>query len=982
LSRQLQGTGTDFADFGAKVAGQAINTPFQLATTLRANQRLIGQGVKPEEALNLNRIIADLVAASGGTDAQFNQVNLAVAKLKGRGVLNQRLITSLVTNAPGSFSQGAFLEQIAQMKGMIDASSTLADKERARAEVTKMITNREIDANTALAAFKATAEATPGVIGAADAQVRTLAGGLSNLKDALQVGSLIGFQDFFKTAGQALPDISQSLGAALAKIGPAVNDAFKEILPTIRPLIAGISTLIATSVRAVGPVVAEVAKIASVVSVGIGPAITRIFGAIGRVLKDNRGQIAETLITLANVGATTVEVISRIVDGVFLLANTFSNLGDLFRSTFDILLGGILGTVSKIVDAIPGLSTLLRESGFVDIEKVKTFAGERTASGQQRLGGALTDIFKRREDANSSFDDLFGRLPEKFDVIKNLGPALETLKEQFGNTFGPAGISALTSETAGVMEGDFESAEEAAASLGGAVEAAAAKIAEGLQIAGNAGSAFGDALGKAFDTESGKIDVGKLKENFRKNAEDIRAQALIVAAATASGLTSVAAQLKDLNPAEAVELWRSTTKDELTAFELEMRSTDIFIGKFAVTSDDIALRLQAEQALTSIGSEIQQLANAKVPIPVAGFLGVKQSDVDKAKIENAAAYQQIVDFINGLSATSPIKPGSWLDGWFGDTPKAVNATVNFDTSATSPGLKRLLLDDKGSATTAVTTKVDFDTSATSPGLKRLLLDDKGGVTTVKANVEIGVTSPFKPGSALAGWFDGKPQVATRAAATTIPVSADTSAADRAIAGVSTKAAQSRAAVIIGADINPAVTSIQNLVRIAAAMSVAVPVTIQLITNGLFELIAGIRRELSKPVNIPVTVNGQPAATIVPRTQPVRIPERWTGGHTPRGFAKVGEKGPEIIHFPRPGEVLNNATSERLMAAVSANAAYTSTSTSTSTSNVAVDTTELGRIIAEHLGTPVAVHPPYGDPEAIASAVIARYAERGRSRVPA
>lgn len=1011
LSRQLQGTQTDFAEFGAKVAQQAITTPFQLATTLRANQRLIGQGLSPQDALDLNKLAADLVAQSGGTDAAFNQVNLALAKLAGRGVLNQRLITSLVTNAPGSFGQGPFLEQIASMKGMIDASSTLADRERARAEVTKMITAREIDADTALKAFKATVEATPGVVGAAEKQVQTLAGALSNVKDALQVGSLTGFADAFRTVGTALPDISGSLAAGLVKIGPAVNDALKDILPTIRPIIASLTGLISTAVRAAGPVVKEVFQIGSNVMAAVGPSIKRIFDSLASFFRDNRGIITGTLVQLADQGAKFLNTVTTSLTVMSNIVALLSSPLDAIKAFFTGLWSGIqtsvgllLKGVEKVVNLIPGVDVSLGQ-GFID-------AG---AADQQAALDKFDAIFKRGPfNLNDKFDQgLFGgNETETFDVLKNFTPALQVLQREFGNAFGPAGISALTSETADVMTGDFTSMADAQEAFAESVQAASTKIAEGLQVTADASGAFSAALGKAFDAESGKIDVGKLKETFRKNAEDVRAQALIVAAAVNSGLTNVAGQIAQLDPAEAVALWRSSTKQELFGFEQELRNTDAFKAKFAITVDDVSARLEAEKALTSIGGEIKRLADEQVPIPVAGFMGVTQKQVDEAKFKNALAYQQIVDFINGLTATPLVKPDTWLSGWFGDEtkPKTVTANVQAEIdSATSPGLRRLLLGDQGTVT-GVTTTADIQAniaSATSRGLRRLLLEDK---PSVSVGVSLDVKSPFKAGSTLAGFFDGKPGGAKSGGAV-VPVSADATAANNAVTSVVNKANTSTATVTVGANIAPATIAISNILRFAAAITAVVPVTVSLVTNGLFELIATIRRELSKPVDIPVTVNGKPPPrTVTPQTSvrdllrgggsggiteagfPAsfrrigphrsddRIPGFWTGGVAPRGFAKVGEKGPEIIHFPRSGEVLNNATSERLMSAVTANT-Y-STSTTSSTAAVAVDTVELGRIIAEHLGSPVAVHPPYGDPEAIASAVMARFAERKRSLVPA
>lgn len=241
----------------------AAETPFELQGLQVQTQRLTAMGFKSQEIIPELRILGDAMAAMGGTTDGLNRAALALGQIQTRGKLSAQELNQLTETG-------------------IPAYQILQEKLGLTAKQMGDIGNQGISAQVAIRALNEGLRERFG--GAMADQMQTLAGRMSNVKDAtyqLQAG-----------------------------IGTALSPALKEVVSGLGTLVANVQAVVVPALQKYGPQIAE--AIGPVVRRGVELASTAIATFTGIVV-GAAGPIGQGAALIARVLGTALNAAYQVV---------------------------------------------------------------------------------------------------------------------------------------------------------------------------------------------------------------------------------------------------------------------------------------------------------------------------------------------------------------------------------------------------------------------------------------------------------------------------------------------------------------------------------------------------------------------------------------------------------------------------------------------------------------------------------------------
>jgi tape measure domain-containing protein len=155
----------------------ALKTPFQFGELIDASQRMQALGFRAEQVIPILTDVGNAVAAAGGGSERLDRVTLALSQIQSKGKVMSQEFNQL---AEAGISGWKILE---------------AQLGKTQVELRKMVEQGEISADVFLAAFQKFSQQNFG--GLMEAQSKTFAGAMSNIKDALLQTSATAFAPLY-----------------------------------------------------------------------------------------------------------------------------------------------------------------------------------------------------------------------------------------------------------------------------------------------------------------------------------------------------------------------------------------------------------------------------------------------------------------------------------------------------------------------------------------------------------------------------------------------------------------------------------------------------------------------------------------------------------------------------------------------------------------------------------------------------------------
>lgn len=232
----------------------ALKTPFQFGELIDASQRMQALGFNAQQVIPVLTDVGNAVAAAGGGSERLDRVVLALSQIQSKGKVMTQELNQLAEAGIPAF-------RILQ--------ETL---HKSRAEIVELVKDGEISSKVFLDAFQKFSQQNFG--GLMEAQSRTFAGAMSNIKDALLQTSATAFEPLFEKLSQTakgfadlatnsrdFQDKLKAVGTATATIFDGLVEAVLAFRDAVRLAVTAITaqfTLLTESAKAASHAMAAV----------------------------------------------------------------------------------------------------------------------------------------------------------------------------------------------------------------------------------------------------------------------------------------------------------------------------------------------------------------------------------------------------------------------------------------------------------------------------------------------------------------------------------------------------------------------------------------------------------------------------------------------------------------------------------------------------------------------------------------------------
>lgn len=446
LQRQfeaLTGSATDAERILQEVRVFAKQTPFDVTGVATLAKGFLAMKTPLDQVLPRVRLLADAVALTGGNADSLERIQRALGQVISAGRLQGDELNQLAENLPGLNIRQILADQITG--GDVRALNDLQEA-------------GEISADAFINGILGGLAADTRLTGASEDLAKTLGGRFANLKESFQdtAASVIGlFADQLKLAMQgaeiALSGISSFIKG---EVGPA----FQVLRTAIGGAAIAIGGLLVAKVA--GEALQLLAGSARLLLTPFG-AIVAVVGGLGAAFAIMRDRSEEFRDVTDRIGRLLRTTVGRVFESI---GDTIERVRDAFSTASE----PILGTADALERASKPAQTFI------------TTIGRKFADAIATAGRFLTDTFIPAIGDAAIF------------IGRNLGPAIEFVREQIGNLARIVGTAATGAfeklrphlESARGILGEVADAIRAvvsgASSLTGLLPAAGAALAGGL----------------------------------------------------------------------------------------------------------------------------------------------------------------------------------------------------------------------------------------------------------------------------------------------------------------------------------------------------------------------------------------------------------------------------------------------------------------------------------------------------------------------
>lgn len=480
---QLTGSTDKAKQLVSQLSKVAIVTPFNFATLQKSAERMLALGFSADEVVPSIQAVGDAVAATGGTDANFQNVIHALGLMRSSGKVTALAMNAMTRNNIASW------DMLAEHMG------------KTVPEVRKMVTAGEISAEEGISAIiEGANKRYSGMMVKASS---TLSGILSNMEDAIQVNlmdlaSAPGYEQLkkslqstieplerlTKSVAPLLDSVMSSAAGAIQKVSDALQGL--SIQPGFADELASVARLLGSTVI-LGPglkVFARYLNVAGKAIDGMGTvaAVTQgvVQGSFKRIQKSISGSgVIPALKTMASGAQTHITAFGKSFGNG--LKNVAASAKYNFRPFYDqihdfgehvgqrflIAAGNIIPNIKAFGQLIGGgvkqIGSGMKEFAAVVAPNITAKVGasfDATKSALQVGIGKVSGVFK---SVGSTFSKASGAVKgvftSAFGGLKGaFGNATSALRNALANAF--SNISAVIAKASGTLEGAFGNINE------------------------------------------------------------------------------------------------------------------------------------------------------------------------------------------------------------------------------------------------------------------------------------------------------------------------------------------------------------------------------------------------------------------------------------------------------------------------------------------------------------------------------------------
>lgn len=480
---QLTGSTDKAKQLVSQLSKVAIVTPFNFATLQKSAERMLALGFSADEVVPSIQAVGDAVAATGGTDANFQNVIRALGLMRSSGKVTALAMNAMARNNIASW------DMLAEHMG------------KTVPEVREMVTAGEISAEEGISAIiEGANKRYSGMMVKASS---TLSGILSNMEDAIQVNlmdlaSAPGYEQLkkslqstieplerlTKSVAPLLDSVMSSAAGAIQKVSDALQGL--SIQPGFADELASVARLLGSTVI-LGPglkVFARYLNVAGKAIDGMGTvaAVTQgvVQGSFKRIQKSISGSgVIPALKTMASGAQTHITAFGKSFGNG--LKNVAASAKYNFRPFYDqihdfgehvgqrflIAAGNIIPNIKSFGQLIGGgvkqIGSGMKEFAAVVAPNITAKVGASfgaTKSALQVGIGKVSGVFK---SVGSTFSKASGAVKgvftSAFGGLKGaFGNATSALRNALANAF--SNISAVIAKASGTLEGAFGNINE------------------------------------------------------------------------------------------------------------------------------------------------------------------------------------------------------------------------------------------------------------------------------------------------------------------------------------------------------------------------------------------------------------------------------------------------------------------------------------------------------------------------------------------
>ena len=441
---QLTGSTDKAKQLVSQLSKVAIVTPFNFATLQKSAERMLALGFSADEVVPSIQAVGDAVAATGGTDANFQNVIRALGLMRSSGKVTALAMNAMARNNIASW------DMLAEHMG------------KTVPEVRKMVTDGEISAEEGISAIiEGANKRYSGMMVKASS---TLSGILSNMEDAIQVNlmdlaSAPGYEQLkkslqstieplerlTKSVAPLLDSVMSSAAGAIQKVSDALQGL--SIQPGFADELASVARLLGSTVI-LGPglkVFARYLNVAGKAIDGMGTvaAVTQgvVQGSFKRIQKSISGSgVIPALKTMASGAQTHITAFGKSFGNG--LKNVAASAKYNFRPFYDqihdfgehvgqrflIAAGNIIPNIKSFGQLIGGgvkqIGSGMKEFAAVVAPNITAKVGasfDATKSALQVGIGKVSGVFKSVgstfSKASGTLEGAFGNITERIGTI-------------------------------------------------------------------------------------------------------------------------------------------------------------------------------------------------------------------------------------------------------------------------------------------------------------------------------------------------------------------------------------------------------------------------------------------------------------------------------------------------------------------------------------------------------------------------------------
>lgn len=295
----LLGSGEEAKAFLEDLKQFSLGTPFDIPSLTAASQRLLALGADADTVIPILQAAGDAAQALGTGSAGVESISSALAKVQQTGQVTTRTLTELVNQGVPAF------DFLAQKLGT-DVPTAM-----------KMVQDGVVDSGTFIAAFL---EGTANKFGGAmEAQSKTFAGMISNVKDelALQLADIAApllesFGPLIPQLGGILAELLGTIGPVMAQVVGQIATILAQLLPTVLPILLLIGNAITQLLPALMPLIEAVAAFIPPI-LELAEALMPLFVMLATALAEAFTQI---LVALLPVVSTLIAELVPIIEAL------------------------------------------------------------------------------------------------------------------------------------------------------------------------------------------------------------------------------------------------------------------------------------------------------------------------------------------------------------------------------------------------------------------------------------------------------------------------------------------------------------------------------------------------------------------------------------------------------------------------------------------------------------------------------------------